>query len=218
MGGHIIVLAVGTETNEVFCWDGRLGKLCGIFFSIICFCVCFLGLWVTWDIFMLICLFRKNWTCFTANGSLWVVNECWWTVLEMKGDDLCWRVEWRGLLRHRNRKMGGAYPIFKTTFRVSKIMLPVFQPFFQLSCLNMDIYLNPRPVRRCWTQKTANPVLHGLQRTKKTWLSVTLAGPTFRHWALRQVPWTWWSCVSWAMKKPWLFAGISGYYPVMLGL
>ena len=69
------------------------------FLSIICFCVFF---WVLGNmghfyvVFFVFVCFGKNWTCFMANGSLWVVNECWWTVLEMKGDDLCWRVEWRG--------------------------------------------------------------------------------------------------------------------------
>ena len=32
MGGHIIVLAVGTETNEVFCWDW-------VGFAVVFFCV-----------------------------------------------------------------------------------------------------------------------------------------------------------------------------------
>ena len=52
------------------------------FFQLFVFVFVFLGVlgnmghfYVDFLFFVFVC-FGKNWTCFMANGSLWVVNEC----------------------------------------------------------------------------------------------------------------------------------------------
>ena len=106
VGGHIIVLAVGTETNEVFCsdWVGF-----AVVFFCVSFCVSFFfgGVRETWDIllyyfiFFCVCLFWKKGTC------LWRMGVFEW-LMGVDGRSWRWRVMTCGC-SDIYRKMGGAF-------------------------------------------------------------------------------------------------------------